>query len=94
MSSYPASLVGNSRTSTANNGTLHGQCQIQSAQGRARSRPGALAENLKKLAEHGFNVTAIDGVSAGEGRWGAILWVRPKDVIRAGRLLRAKTKTL
>ena len=60
---------------------------------QGEDRPGALAENLKMLAEHGVNVTAIDGVCAGEGRWGAILWVDPKDVNRAGRLLRAKTKS-
>jgi len=48
--------------------------------------PGVLADNLKQLAEHGINVTAIDDLSAGEVRWGAILWVDPKDVSRAGRL--------
>jgi prephenate dehydratase len=55
-------------------------------------RPGALADHLKRLAEKGINVTAVDGLSAGKGRWGAILWVKPKDIARAGRLLRAKAK--
>lgn len=55
-------------------------------------RPGALADNLKLLADRGINVVAVDGLSAGQGRWGAILWVEPKDVNRAGRLLRAKAK--
>jgi len=55
-------------------------------------RPGALADHLKRLAEKGVNVTAVDGLSAGKGRWGAILWVKPKDIARAGRLLRAKAK--
>lgn len=55
-------------------------------------RPGALADNLKLLADKGVNVVAVDGLSAGQGRWGAILWVEPKDVNRAGRLLRAKAK--
>ena len=59
---------------------------------QGEDRPSALADNLKQLAEHGINVTAIDGLSAGEGRWGAILWVDPKDVSRAGRLLHAKAK--
>ena len=59
---------------------------------QGEDRPGAHAHNLKQLAEHGINVTAIDGLSAGEGRWGAILWVEPKEVSRAGRLLRAKAK--
>jgi hypothetical protein len=59
---------------------------------QGEDRPGALADNLKHLADAGINVTAVDGLSAGQGRWGAILWVKPKDVIRAGRLLRAKAK--
>jgi hypothetical protein len=59
---------------------------------QGEDRAGALAENLKQLAEHGINVTAVDALSAGKGRWGAILWVETKDVSRAGRLLRAKAK--
>ena len=55
-------------------------------------RPGALADHLKRLAEKGINVTAVDGLSAGKGRWGAILWVKPKDIARAGRVLRAKAR--
>ena len=45
---------------------------------QGEDRPGALADSLKHLAEHGINVTGIDGLSAGEGRWGAILRVDPK----------------
>jgi hypothetical protein len=55
-------------------------------------RPGALADHLKRLADKKINVTAVDGLSAGKGRWGAILWVKPKDVVRAGRVLRARGK--
>jgi hypothetical protein len=55
-------------------------------------RPGALADNLKVLAEAGINVVAIDGLSAGSGRWGAIVWVSDKDVRRAGSVLRAKAR--
>ncbi len=55
-------------------------------------RPGALADHLKRLAERKINVTAVDGLSAGKGRWGAILWVKPKDIARAGRVLRAKAR--
>jgi len=57
---------------------------------RGQDRPGALADNLRQLAEHGINITAVDGLTAGEGRWGAILWVSSKDVARAGRVLRAR----
>jgi hypothetical protein len=55
-------------------------------------RRGALAEHLKKLADGRVNVTAVDGLSAGKGRWGAILWVKPEDVRKAGRLLGAKAR--
>jgi len=55
-------------------------------------RPGALADNLKVLADAGINVAAVDGLSAGSGRWGAIVWVASKDVRRTGSVLRAKAK--
>ncbi len=59
---------------------------------QGKDRPGALAQNLKRLADKQINITAVDGLSAGQGRWGAILWVEPEDVDRAGRLLRARAK--
>jgi hypothetical protein len=50
-------------------------------------RPGALAENLKKLADAHINVSAIDAVVAGAGRWAAIVWVDPVDVSNAAGVL-------
>lgn len=55
-------------------------------------RPGALAHNLQRLANAGINVTGIDAMGAGEGRWGAILWVKPEDVSRAASALGALEK--
>lgn len=52
-------------------------------------RPGAVAEVLKKLADANINVTAMDGVSAGAGRWAAILWVKPQSVNKAAKVLQA-----
>ena len=52
-------------------------------------RPGAVAEVLQKLADAAINVTAVDGVSAGAGRWGAILWVKPQSVNKAAKVLQA-----
>jgi hypothetical protein len=52
-------------------------------------RPGAVAEVLQKLADAGINVTAIDAVSAGTDRYGAILWVKPPDVKKAAKVLQA-----
>ena len=52
--------------------------------------PGAIAGLLRPLADAGINVTAVDAVVAGEGRYGAILWVKPESVTKAGRLLGVK----
>ena len=52
-------------------------------------RPGAIAEILQRLADAKINVTAIDAVCAGAARYGAILWVAPRDVTRAARALGA-----
>lgn len=52
-------------------------------------RAGALGSVMDRLARAKINVTAVDGVSAGGGRFGAILWVKRKDVGRATRALHA-----
>jgi len=52
-------------------------------------RTGVCAEILGKLAEAKINVTASDAVVAGAGRFGAILWVKPRDVSKAAKVLRA-----
>ncbi|MEW6668294.1 MAG: ACT domain-containing protein [Thermodesulfobacteriota bacterium] len=56
---------------------------------RGSDRPGAIAEVLQKLADVNINVTAVDAVSAGGGRYGAILWVKPPDLKKAAKALRA-----
>ena len=53
-------------------------------------RVGAVNRQLRKLAEAGVNVTAADAVSAGQGRYGMILWVKPRDYARASRALGAQ----
>jgi hypothetical protein len=55
-----------------------------------KDRVGAVADILAALARVKVNVTAIDAVCAGGGRYGAILWVRPGDYARAARALRAR----
>jgi len=52
-------------------------------------RPGVIAEIMHRLADAKINVTAIDALCAGSGRYGAILWVAPRDVTRAARALGA-----
>jgi|SRR5215468_7797090 len=51
---------------------------------------GACHRQLRKLAKRGINVTAADAVTAGRGRWGMILWVKPRDYSRAARALGAR----
>jgi hypothetical protein len=51
---------------------------------------GAVNRHLQKLADAGINVTAADAVAAGKGRYGMILWVKPRDYARAARALGAR----
>jgi hypothetical protein len=50
---------------------------------------GAVHRHLRKLADAGINVTAADAVAAGKGRYGMILWVKPRDYARAAKTLGA-----
>ena len=52
-------------------------------------RKGAVANLLKTLADKNINVTAIDSVSAGAGRYAAIFWVEPRSVNKAAKALGA-----
>lgn len=51
---------------------------------------GAVARVMQKLAAAKINVTAVDAVAAGKGRYGAILWVKSKDIGKAAKALGAK----
>lgn len=53
-------------------------------------RVGAMGTMLGTLAKARINVTAMDAVTAGKGRFGAIFWVKPKAVAKAAKLLRAR----
>lgn len=53
-------------------------------------QPGAIAKICGKLAQARINVTAMDAVAAGRGCYGAIFWVKPKDVAKATRILGAR----
>ncbi len=52
-------------------------------------RVGAAAETHGKLANEGISIVASQAMAAGSGRWGMILWVKPEDYERAGRVLGA-----
>ena len=57
---------------------------------QGQDRVGAVHQQVRKLARKRINMTAVDAVSAGKGRFGMILWVKPKDYARAARALGAK----
>ncbi len=50
-------------------------------------RLGAVHEVIAKLAEKKIGITALDAVSAGGGRYGAMFWVKPQDLAKASKAL-------
>lgn len=57
---------------------------------RGDDRVGALSSVMGRLARAKLNVVSVQAVTAGKRRFGAILWVKPKDVAKASRALRAR----
>ena len=57
---------------------------------QGQDRKGAIAGIVSKLADAGVNITALDAVAAGGGRYGAILWVKQAEVRKAAKALGAK----
>ena len=51
---------------------------------------GAAHKVLSRLSSENINVVAADGVSAGKGRYGMLMWVKPGDYNRAARILNAQ----
>ena len=52
-------------------------------------RTGVMADIYAKVAAARINITASDAVIGGAGRFGAILWVKPRDVSRTAKVLGA-----
>lgn len=52
-------------------------------------RVGAMAQLLTQLSNAGVNVIATSAVRTGPGRYGALLWVKPRDVRKAAETLGA-----
>ncbi|MBI2960731.1 MAG: hypothetical protein HYY28_10485 [Betaproteobacteria bacterium] len=57
---------------------------------RGDDRVGALVGVLERLAAARINMTAMDAVSAGKGRYGAVFWVKPQAVAKAAKVLGAR----
>jgi hypothetical protein len=51
---------------------------------------GAAVPPLAKVAGAKINVIAADVLAAGEGRFGMLFWVEPRDYNRAAKLLEAR----
>lgn len=56
---------------------------------QGEDRPGAIAGIMGTLSALKVNVTAMDAVAAGKGRYGAILWVKSADFAKAAKALGA-----
>ncbi|HSR63000.1 MAG TPA: hypothetical protein VLN56_06310 [Gammaproteobacteria bacterium] len=51
---------------------------------------GAVHKVIKRLGDAKINLTAVDAVTAGKGRYGMLMWVKQKDYRKAARALNAK----
>mgnify|MGYP001559129110 FL=1 len=56
---------------------------------QGQDRAGAIADIANKLAKAHINITAVDAVTAGRRRYGAILWVKSRKVGQAAKILGA-----
>lgn len=56
---------------------------------QGEDRVGIMADLASALGAAGINIVAADGLCTGAGRYGVILWVAPRDVKRAAKVLGA-----
>lgn len=56
---------------------------------QGEDRVGAVADIFEKLAAGKINIHASQALSAGDGRWGMMLWVKPQDYAKASKALGA-----
>jgi len=57
---------------------------------QGKDAAGAVHRHVRTLADIGISIVAADAVCAGKGRYGMIMWVKPRDYARAARALGAK----
>ena len=54
---------------------------------QGEDRVGAVTDIVTRLGQARINVTALTGIAAGKGRYGVILWVKPRKVSQAAQVL-------
>jgi hypothetical protein len=54
---------------------------------QGEDRVGAVADHIERLKTEQISVVSSQGLSAGNGRWAMILWVKPSDYQRASKAL-------
>jgi hypothetical protein len=54
---------------------------------QGQDRAGAIANIADKLGKANIAITALDAVTAGRRRYGAILWVKQRNVAQAAKIL-------
>ncbi len=54
---------------------------------QGEDRAGTVADIVSKLDNARINITAMNAVAAGRRRYGAILWVKPRDIDKAAQAL-------
>src|SRR5438128_682034 len=57
---------------------------------QGEDRVGAMTSVLETLAAAKINITAMDAITSGNGRFGAIFWVKPEAVAKAAKLIGAR----
>ncbi|MGC4099185.1 MAG: hypothetical protein QM706_18895 [Nitrospira sp.] len=50
-------------------------------------RPGAMVALTNQLASAKINLTAVTATTAGQGRFGAIVWVKTRDIKKSAKVL-------
>jgi len=83
----PADAAAFKRVAKANGWTVTGPKRAFLVSGE--DRVGVIADLVGTLADAKINVIAVDAVGA-DGRFGAILWVEPRNVKKAAQLLGAQ----
>ena len=54
---------------------------------QGEDRVGAVADIVSKMGQARINITAIQAIASGKGRYGAILWVKPRNIDKAAQKL-------